>query len=86
MEDKEMIIDKKDEEISFLKSKIEYWKDKFNKVLDFIRDKIFGRFSNKDSGLYKNMADNLYINNVINEKEYSSITNKKTKNRDDFEL
>ena len=86
LKDKEMIIDKKDEEISFLKSKIEYWKDKFNKVLDFIRDKIFGRFSNKDSGLYKNMADNLYINNVINEKEYSSITNKKTKNRDDFEL
>ena len=34
---------------------------------------------------YKEMADNLFINGIIDEKEYTSVINKKDKNRDDFE-
>ncbi len=90
---KEDIIDRKDNEISFLKSKISdlkytinYWKNKFNKIIGFIRDKIYGRFENNDSELYKNMADNLYVNNIFDEKEYHSLINRKSKNRDDFDL
>ena len=31
------------------------------------------------------MADNLFINCIMDEKEYTSVINKKDKNRDDFE-
>ena len=84
-------LDNKDNEISSLKSKIkelkdslEYWKDKFQRVVKFIHDKIHGIFGDKDDK-YKEMADNLFINGIIDEKEYTSVINKKNKNRDDFE-
>ncbi len=31
------------------------------------------------------MADNLFINGIMDEKEYNNVINKKDKNRDDFE-
>jgi len=31
------------------------------------------------------MADNLFINGIMDEKEYTSVINKKVKSRDDFE-
>lgn len=31
------------------------------------------------------MYDNLFINGIMGEKEYTSVINKKEKNRDDFE-
>ena len=31
------------------------------------------------------MADNLYINGIIDEKEYTNVINKKERNRDDYE-
>ena len=81
----------KDNEISRLKSKIEdlkdtidCWKDKFQRVVKYIHDKIHGIFGDKDDK-YKEMADNLFINGIMDEKEYTSVINKKEKNRDDFE-
>jgi len=67
-----------------LKDSLEYWKDKFQRVVKFIHDKIHGIFGDKDDK-YKEMADNLFINGIIDEKEYTSVINKKDKNRDDFE-
>lgn len=84
-------MDNKDNEISFLKSKIEdlkdtidYWKDKFQRVVKFVHDKIQGIFGDKDDK-YKGIADNLFINGIIDEKEYTSFINKKEKNNDDYE-
>ena len=81
-------LNNKDNEISSLKSKIkdslDYWKDKFQRVVKFIHDKIHGIFGDKDDK-YKEMADNLFINCIMDEKEYTSVINKKDKNRDDFE-
>ena len=81
----------KNNEISTLKSKIEdlkntisYWKVKFQRVIKYIYDKIHGIFGDKDDK-YKEMADNLFINGIMDEKEYTSVINKKEKNRDDFE-
>ena len=80
-----MIIDNKDNEISSLKSKIEelkdtldYWKNKFQRVVKFIHDKIYGIFCDKDDK-YKEMANNLFINGIMNEKKYTSVINKKNK-------
>ena len=84
-------LNNKDNEISSLKSKIkdlkdslDYWKDKFQRVVKFIHDKIHGIFGDKDDK-YKEMADNLFINGIMDEKEYTSVINKKDKSRDDFE-
>ena len=32
------------------------------------------------------MTDNLFINGIMNEKEYNSVVNKKEKNHDDLEI
>lgn len=60
-------LNNKENEISFSKSKIEdlkglldYWKDKFQRVVKFIHDKIHGIFGDKDNK-YKEMADKLII-------------------------
>ena len=80
----------KDNEISTLKSKIEdlkdtiNWKDKFQRVVKYIHDKIHAIFGDKGDK-YKEMAYNLFINGIMDEKEYTSVINKKEKNRDDFE-
>ena len=60
----------------------------FNKfdffIIKFIHDKIHGIFGDKDDK-YKEIADNLFINGIMDEKEYTSIINKKERNYDDFE-
>ena len=78
-------LNNKDNEISSLKYKIkdlkdslDYWKDKFQRVVKFIHDKIHGIFGDKDDK-YKEMADNLFINCIMDEKEYTSVINKKIK-------
>ena len=90
--DKDDIIEDQDNQILFLKSKIEdlrealdYWKEKFHKILEYIHDKIFGIYEDEEMKTYHLMADNLYINDIIDEKEYNSVINKKERNRDDFE-
>ena len=90
--DQDDIIEDQDNQISFLKSKIEdlrealdYWKEKFHKILEYIHDKIFGIYEDEEMKTYHLMADNLYINDIIDEKEYNSVINKKERNRDDFE-
>ena len=84
-------LNNKDNEISSLKfiikdlkDSLDYWKDKFQRVVKFIHDKIHGIFGDKDDK-YKEMADNLFINGIMDEKEYTSVINKKDKNHDDFE-
>lgn len=72
------------EEINDLKDSLDYWKGKFQRVVKFIHDKIHGIFGDKDDK-YKEMADNLFINGIMDEKEYTSVINKKEKNKDDFE-
>ena len=78
-------LNNKDNEISSLKSiikdlkdSLDYWKDKFQRVVKFIHDKIHGIFGDKDDK-YKEMADNLFINGIMDEKEYTSVINKKDK-------
>lgn len=55
-----------------------FTKDNLPKIQDKMRDKCIQDFN-------KEMADNLFINGIMNEKEYNSVINKKEKNRDDYE-
>lgn len=72
------------EEIKDLKDTIDYWKNKFQRVVKYIHDKIHGIFGDKDDK-YKEMADNLFINGIMDEKEYNGVINNREKSRDDFE-
>ena len=80
----ESLVSRLKSKIKDLKDSLDYWKDKFQKVVKFIHDKIHGIFGDKDDK-YKEMADNLFINGIMNEKEYTSVINKKEKNKADFE-
>ena len=70
--------------IEDLKDTIDYWKNKFQRVVKYIHDKIHGIFGDKDDK-YKEMADNLFINGIMDEKEYNGVINNREKSRDDFE-
>jgi hypothetical protein len=82
-------LDEKEEEISTLKTKItelkekiEYWKEKFEKIIDYISDKVQGLFGDKDKEKYEDIAKDLYMNDIIDKKEYNKINGEKEK--DDF--
>ncbi len=46
---------------------------------------IYGKIRFSEYLPEEEMADNLFINGIMDEKEYTSVINKKEKNRDDFE-
>ena len=75
-------------------SKVESWKQRVNEIVDFISERVKGFFGNILKSKYKDVADDLRENNILNEKEYKQIydlpirnehnTSKKKEN--DFEL
>lgn len=56
-----------------LESKVESWKQRFNKIVDFISERVKGFFGNILKNKYKDVADDLRENNIITEKEYKKI-------------
>lgn len=50
-----------------LKDTLDYLKDKFQRVVKYIHDKIHGIFGDKDDK-YKEIVDNLFINGIMDEK------------------
>lgn len=92
LEDKDEVIFEKDKQISFLKLKIDdlrekldYFKEKFRRLIDFLHDRILGIFGEKDSEVYKDVSTNLFAHKIINEEEYDDIISKKNKHRNDLE-
>ena len=77
-----------------LESKIESWKQRVNKIVDFISERVKGFFGNILKNKYKDVADDLRENNIITEKEYKKIYDlpirkeykEDKKINDDFEL
>ena len=77
-----------------LESKVESWKQRFNKIVDFISERVKGFFGNILKNKYKDVADDLRENNIITEKEYKKIYDlpirkeykEDKKINDDFEL
>ena len=85
-----------------LESKVESWKQRFNKIVDFISERVKGFFGNIVKGFfgnilknkYKDVEDDLRENNIITENEYNKIydlhirkeSKENHKKDDDFEL
>ena len=72
------LIKDKDEEISFLKSKInelkdtlEYWQDKFNKIILFIHGKIHNWFDKDDK--YIDVVNEMYQDNILDDGDINDL-------------
>ncbi len=75
-------------EISFLKFKmqdlkntIEYWKEKFNKLISFLHDKLHSWYDKDDK--YIDVVNDMYDDNVLNNDEIEELD--LSKEKDDFE-
>lgn len=79
-------IDKLKEENNVLKSSLQILQKLFDKLIKFLKDKMFNK---KDKEKYYEFSVDLYTHGIINDKEIKDIKSnydKKVKNKDDFEL
>ena len=81
-------IKEKDNEISFLKSKIsslkntlEYWKDRFDKVISFLYSKLHNWYDKDDK--YIDVVNDMYEDKVLDNEDIKDL--KLSKEKDDFE-
>ena len=81
-------IKEKDNEISFLKSKIsslkntiEYWKDKFDKLISFLYSKLHNWYDKDDK--YIDVVNDMYEDNVLDDDDIKNLDLNKEK--DGFE-
>ena len=79
----------KDNEISFLKSKInslkntmEYWKDKFDKLISFLHSKLHNWYDKDDK--YIDVVNDMYKDDVLDDDDIKDL--KLSKRKDDYEL
>lgn len=81
-------IKEKDNEISFLKSKVnnlkdtlDYWKDKFSKLISFLHDKLHSWYDKDDK--YIGVVNDMYEDDVLDDDDIEDLDLNKAK--DDFE-
>ncbi len=76
------------EENRILNNLVNYFEDKFNKLKNFLRDKVFSH-NKKEADKYDEIVDDMYNKNVLDNEDTESIYNEKyydyNKN-DDFDL
>ena len=79
-----------------LEDKLRQWKERFDKLVDYFRNRVCGLFGNKNQEVYKEIVDDLYNNEFFDDKDYNKInmktvvqekvSTKKERRKDDFEL
>ena len=81
-------IKEKDNEISFLKSKIhdlkttlDYWKDKFEKLISFLHDKLHSWYDKDDK--YIDVVNEMYDDNILDDDDVEELD--LSKEKDDLE-
>ena len=81
-------IKEKDNEISILKSKIQdlknmldYWKDKFNKLISFLHDKLHSWYDKDDK--YIDVVNDMYDDNVLDDDDIEELD--LSNEKDDYE-
>lgn len=90
-ENHKQIKDLKEENLS-LRQSLSFWKDKFLKIISFIKDKLFGK--EKEREKYMDVAEDLYSKKIIEEDTFGDLkdTYEFSKNhdyereKDDFEM
>ena len=72
-------IDELEDKVSTLQETLNYFKELWQKFIDFLKDKFFS--SNK----YDDFINDLYDEDILDENDIDVIQNNKDKNKDDFE-
>ncbi len=82
-------IKEKDNEISYLKSKLnnlksalEYFKDKYNKLISFLHKKLYSWYDKDDK--YIDIVNEMYEDNILDDEDIKELNLRKEK--DDYEL
>ena len=76
----EYVIDELKDEVSRLKQVVEYFKELWDKVLQYFKDKFYS------SNMYDNMINEMEDKNIFTEKDIDKITGQEDIKKDDFEL
>lgn len=72
---------------SNIEEQVNYWKNKFTKILNHIKDKVLGLFEKDEEHTYRNITNDLYMNNKVSYEDYENMLGRNSKNKDDkFEL
>jgi len=66
-------IKKLEKDIFSLEDKLRQWREKFSKLVNYFRNKVCGLFGNKNQDVYKEIVDDLYNNNFLDDKDYNKI-------------
>ena len=62
---------------------VDYWKNKFIKIVSHIKDKVLGLFGKDEEHTYRNIANDLYMNNKVSYEDYENMLGRNDKNKDD---
>ena len=88
---KDKEIEELKEENHSLKTTLEFWKDKFLRVMSLIKDKLFGK--EKEREKYFDVSKDLYKKGIIKEDTFNELRDKYNfskehddKGKDDFEI
>ena len=65
-----------------MKNTVEYWKDKFEKLISFLHDKLHSRYDKDDK--YIDVVNNMYEDNVLDDEDIEDLD--LSKEKDDFEI
>lgn len=86
-------INKLELDIFSLEDKLNQWREKFKKLVDYFRNKVSGLFGNKKQDIYKEIVDDLHDNAFLTNDDYNKIymkpvvqeksSPKKERNKDD---
>lgn len=66
-----------------LEEQVNYWKNKFTKIVSHIKDKVLGLFGKDEERIYRNIANDLFMNNKVSYEDYESMLGRNNKNKDD---
>ncbi len=66
-----------------LEEQVNYWKNKFTKIVSHIKDKVLGLFVKDEERIYRNIANDLFMNNKVSYEDYESMLGRNNKNKDD---
>ena len=56
-----------------LEDKLGQWKERFDKLVNYLRNKVLGLFGNKDKDIYKEIVDDLHDNGFFTNDDYNKI-------------
>lgn len=59
-----------------IEDKLRQWKERFDKLVNYLRNKVLGLFGNKDKDIYNDIVDDLRNKDFLSINDYNKIHTK----------